>query len=49
VIPIEEFQATAASWLSANRQHAPRDYGAICPPDLVDAGLEWQRRLTGAG
>ena len=36
-------------WLADNRQHAPRDYGPICPPDLVDAGLAWQRRLTDAG
>jgi len=49
MITVEEFQAQAAAWLAANRQHAPRDYGAICPPDLVDAGLAWQRRLTEAG
>ena len=28
---------------------APRDYGAICPPDLVDEGVAWQRRLHEAG
>jgi alkylation response protein AidB-like acyl-CoA dehydrogenase len=49
VITVEEFQQAAAAWLVANRSDAPRDYGAICPPDLVDAGLEWQRRLTDAG
>jgi alkylation response protein AidB-like acyl-CoA dehydrogenase len=49
VISVEEFQREAAAWLAANRADAPRDYGAICPPDLVDAGLEWQRRLTDAG
>jgi len=49
VIPVEEFQRAAAAWLGANARHAPRDYGAICPPDLVDAGLAWQRRLTDAG
>jgi alkylation response protein AidB-like acyl-CoA dehydrogenase len=49
VISIEEFQHGATAWLAANRHHAPRDYGAICPPDLVDAGLDWQRRLTDAG
>ena len=49
VITVDEFQAQAAEWLAANRQHAPRDYGAICPPDLVDAGLDWQRRLTADG
>ena len=30
----------AADWLEENAVHAPRDYGAICPPDLVDAGLD---------
>jgi alkylation response protein AidB-like acyl-CoA dehydrogenase len=49
VISVDEFQHEAATWLAANRDHAPRDYGAICPPDLVDAGLDWQRRLTEAG
>jgi hypothetical protein len=32
MIGVDEFQATAAEWLATNRQHAPRDYGAICPP-----------------
>jgi alkylation response protein AidB-like acyl-CoA dehydrogenase len=49
MIPVDEFQQEAAAWLNANRQGAPRDYGAICPPDLVEHGLEWQRRLTDAG
>ena len=49
MITVDAFQSDAAAWLAANRRHAPRDYGAICPPDLVDAGLDWQRRLTDAG
>jgi alkylation response protein AidB-like acyl-CoA dehydrogenase len=49
VIGVEDFQEQAAEWLVANRAHAPRDYGAICPPDLVGPGLDWQRRLTAAG
>jgi alkylation response protein AidB-like acyl-CoA dehydrogenase len=49
VISVDDFQTTARSWLAANRADAPRDYGAICPPDLVDAGLAWQRRLHAAG
>ncbi|HYN32815.1 MAG TPA: acyl-CoA dehydrogenase family protein [Ilumatobacteraceae bacterium] len=49
MITVDEFQSDAAAWLTANRSHAPRDYGAICPPDLVEAGLDWQRRLTDAG
>jgi alkylation response protein AidB-like acyl-CoA dehydrogenase len=49
MISVEEFQAEAAAWLAANRQHAPRDYGAICPPELVDQGRAWQARLHAAG
>jgi alkylation response protein AidB-like acyl-CoA dehydrogenase len=48
-IDVETFQAGAREWLSANRAGAPRDYGAICPPDLVDAAVAWQRRLYIAG
>jgi alkylation response protein AidB-like acyl-CoA dehydrogenase len=46
---VEAFQATARQWLDANREHAPRDYGAICPPELIDEGVAWQRRLADAG
>ena len=46
---VDEFQAQARDWLSANRQLAPRDYGAICPPDLVEHGLDWHRRVHAAG
>ena len=49
MITVDEFQAGAREWLAANRSHAPRDYGAICPPDLVDHGLEWHRRVHAAG
>jgi alkylation response protein AidB-like acyl-CoA dehydrogenase len=49
MISVEDFQAEAAAWLAANRHHAPRDYGAICPPELVDAGKAWQARLHDAG
>lgn len=49
MIDVEGFRAEAAGWLEANRQHAPRDYGAICPPDLVDHGVAWQQRLFAAG
>ena len=38
-----------ASGSRPTRQHAPRDYGAICPPDLVSAGIDWQRRIYAAG
>ncbi len=49
MINAAEFQASAREWLAVNRAHAPRDYGAICPPDLVDHGLAWHRRLHDAG
>ena len=32
---VDEFQHAAREWLRANGTAAPRDYGAICPPDLV--------------
>ena len=43
------FRASAAEWLRANGDHAPRDYGAICPPDLIDVGVAWQRLLFASG
>ncbi|MDO8390737.1 MAG: acyl-CoA dehydrogenase family protein [Actinomycetota bacterium] len=46
---VTEFQARARAWLAAHAQQAPRDYGAICPPDLFDAGLAWQRTVHAAG
>jgi alkylation response protein AidB-like acyl-CoA dehydrogenase len=48
-VTVDEFQAVAAAWLSEHRRHAPRDYGAICPPDLVEQGLAWQRHLVAHG
>ncbi|MFN3258413.1 MAG: acyl-CoA dehydrogenase family protein [Ilumatobacter sp.] len=49
MIPVEEFQHEAATWLAANASGAPRDYGAICPPDLIDQGIAWQRTIRDAG
>ncbi|CAB4879778.1 unannotated protein [freshwater metagenome] len=48
-IGVDEFRASATTWLAANKATAPRDYGAICPPDLIGAGIEWQQRLFAAG
>ncbi len=48
-LSVDDFQTAAREWLAANRAHAPRDYGAICPPDLVEAGLAWHRRVHEAG
>jgi alkylation response protein AidB-like acyl-CoA dehydrogenase len=48
-ITVDEFREVAREWLAANRSSAPRDYGAICPPDLVDDAVAWQRCLHAAG
>ena len=49
MIDLDEFRSTARAWLDGNRAAAPRDYGAILPPDLVDQGMAWQRRLFSEG
>src|SRR3954464_4167060 len=58
---LEDFRAEATDWLPANRgapppphrppppAPAPRDYGAILPPDMRDEGMAWQARLFTAG
>mgnify|MGYP001375946121 CR=1 FL=1 len=47
--PVGAFRERAAAWLAAHRAEAPRDYGAILPPDLADEGRRWQRTLFDAG
>ena len=49
MIGVDDFQAAARAWLAAHASHAPRDYGAICPPDLVERGLAWHRLLFSEG
>lgn len=49
MISVDDFAAEAKEWLVANKHLAPRDYGAICPPDLVDEGLRWQKHLYASG
>ena len=46
---VEGFRRDAAAWLGTHRDGAPRDYGAILPPDLADEGRAWQRTLFDAG
>ncbi len=46
---VQNFRAGASAWLDANREHAPRDYGAICPVELIEQGVAWQQRIFGAG
>ena len=49
MISVEDFALETQQWLSVNRHLAPRDYGAICPPDVVEQGLTWQRHLFASG
>jgi alkylation response protein AidB-like acyl-CoA dehydrogenase len=49
VIDLETFRLDARSWLAAHKHLAPRDYGAIIPHELVDAGIAWQRLLFADG
>jgi alkylation response protein AidB-like acyl-CoA dehydrogenase len=46
---VQSFADEARSWIAANRHHAPVDYGAILPPQLVERGLAWQRLLFAEG
>jgi alkylation response protein AidB-like acyl-CoA dehydrogenase len=46
---LDQYQARARSWIAEHRHHAPADYGAICPPDLVEQAVDWQRRIHGSG
>ena len=46
---VEGFAARAAKWLERHRSAAPPDYGAICPPELIERGLLWQRRIFAEG
>ena len=49
MIAVEQFRSEAAAWLAGHAGHAPADYGAICPPELVEHGVAWHRRLHAAG
>ncbi len=49
MLDVATFRDNARGWIDANKQHAPRDYGAILPPDMADQGRAWQRRLYDSG
>ena len=49
MITVDEFAQEAKQWLAENKNLAPRDYGAICPPDMVNEGLAWQKHLYASG
>src|SRR4051812_50143223 len=46
---LDSFRADVEAWLAGHASAAPRDYGAILPPDLYDAGVAWQRLLVRDG
>ena len=46
---VEDLRRQARTWLTANAADGPRDYGAILPPEIVEQGVAWQRRLVEAG
>ena len=46
---VEELRAAARAWLADHAASAPPDYGAICPPELIEQGRSWQHRLAEAG
>ena len=46
---VADFQREVAGWLAEQATTAPRDYGAICPPDLIDQGIAWQRTIRDTG
>jgi alkylation response protein AidB-like acyl-CoA dehydrogenase len=49
MIDVDDFAATARAWLAEHAGAAPPDYGAICPPDLVEHAVGWHRLLHTAG
>lgn len=46
---LADFQRRAADWLASSAADAPPDYGAICPPHLVEPAVAWHRRVHEAG
>ncbi|HEX4983371.1 MAG TPA: acyl-CoA dehydrogenase family protein [Ilumatobacteraceae bacterium] len=46
---LEDYRARARAWIAEHRRFAPADYGAICPPHLVEHAVDWQRRIHDAG
>lgn len=48
-VDVDDFRESVSAWIADNKATAPRDYGAICPPNLIGAGIEWQQRIFAAG
>lgn len=49
MIEVDAFAAQVRDWLGAHAAEAPRDYGAILPPELAAEGRAWQRTIFDAG
>jgi alkylation response protein AidB-like acyl-CoA dehydrogenase len=49
LLAIEDYRALARAWIAEHRRFAPADYGAICPPHLVEHAVDWQRRIYDSG
>ncbi|HEX3087247.1 MAG TPA: acyl-CoA dehydrogenase family protein [Ilumatobacteraceae bacterium] len=49
MVTVDDFGGEAAAWLREHASMAPRDYGAICPPEVIGAAIEWQRDINDAG
>lgn len=49
MIEVAAFTEQAHTWLCQHKREAPRDYGAITPPDLIASAKVWQRTLFNAG
>src|SRR3546814_18221729 len=48
-ISVDDFREKAQAWLAEHKGEAPRDYGAILPPDLADQGRAGQRLILAGG
>jgi alkylation response protein AidB-like acyl-CoA dehydrogenase len=48
-VDLDAFRSEVRTWLREHAAEAPRNYGAIVPPELVDEGTAWQRLLFDAG
>lgn len=46
---VDELHEAASTWLADHADAAPRDYGAILPPDMYERGVAWQRVLFAEG
>lgn len=48
-ITVDELRDQARTWLAAHKAEAPRDYGAIPPPEMIEEAIAWQKLLFESG